>query len=193
LSLPAAFHDEFLNGVETMAKHQKELATTAAADDATAAADNAAAAVRAAVAGYDPNEDPRVWRVIAGVWRAAAHELVEVAEGLAGDGKVADIIPRLKRMLAERVRQEPGELESAVEEFRKSAERLFIDGQQNEFCGSVLRQIRENERMKAEARLKAEAADRERRELQALQLEREAERLRQGPPRPASFIEIPAA
>ena len=168
-------------------------ASADATADATTTPVDASAAVKAAVAGYNPAEDFRVWRTIAGVWRAAAHELVEVAEGLAGDGKVADIIPRLKRMLAERVRQEPGELESAVEEFRKSAEALFIDGQQNEFCGSVLRQIEEQERSRAEAREANLQRERELREQRAAELEREAERLRQGPVRPASFIEIPAA
>jgi hypothetical protein len=163
------------------------------ADDATATADNASAAVRAAVSGYDPNEDPRVWRTIAGMWRAAAHELVELAENLVADGRIGDVVPRLKKSLGERCRQEPGELQSAVETFAKEAERLFLDdARQNQFCAAVLEQIQSQERAKSEAREASIRREQDRREQRAAELEAEAEALRQGPVRPASFIAIPS-
>lgn len=165
---------------------------TAAADSAATTADNAAAAVRQACKEYDPEADPRLWRRIAEMWRGAAHEFVEITTNLMREGRSADVIPRLVRALKERQTQEPGEITAAVEEFRRTATEYFATHQHDAMAGEVFAQIQTNERMKAEARLKAEAREAERREQQARQLERQAEALRQGPPRPASFIEIPA-
>jgi hypothetical protein len=164
----------------------------AAVDSAATTPDSAAAAVKAAVSGYDPSTDYRVWKSIAELWKQACHDQVEIVSGLIGDGKPEAVLPRLKRELAWRLQQESGAAEDAIEQFRKSAEALFIDGQQNEFCGSVLRQIESQERAKAEAREASIRREQDRREQRAAELERQAEALRQGPVRPASFIQIPA-
>jgi hypothetical protein len=173
----------------TMAKRT----TPGATDEATTATDAAAAKVRAAVAGYNPQNDPRVWKRIAEIWRGACHELCEVAAGLKSDGRSAEIAPRLAGMLKGRLEQEPGEISSAVEEFRRTAADFFAAHSADTMAGEVLQQIEAMEIAKAEAREQQAAHDQARREQRAAELEAEAERLRQGPPRPTSFIAVPSA
>ena len=169
-------------------------ATATATDEATTATDAAAAKVRAAVAGYNPQNDPRVWKRLAEIWRGACHELVEVASNLKSDGReAAEIVPRLARMLKSRQEQEPGEISSAVEEFRRTAADFFAAHESNTMAAEVAEQIAAHERGKAEARERRAAEEQERREQRAAELEAEAQRLRQGPPRPANFIPVPSA
>ncbi len=170
---------------------------TTPGDETTApneAIDAAAAAVRAAVSAYNPQNDPRVWKRIAEIWRGACHELVEVASNLKADGREAgEIVPRLLSMLKSRQEQEPGEISSAVEEFRRTAADFFAAHSADTMAGEVLQQIEAMEIAKVEARERQEAHEQTRREQRAAELEREAERLRQGPPRPTSFIAVPSA
>ena len=168
-------------------------ATATAPDEATTATDAAAAKVRAAVAAYDPEIDPRLWRRIAGIWRTTAHELVEVASNLKSDGRSAEIVPRLLSMLRSREQQEPGEVQAAVDEFRRTAEDFFATTSADTMAAEVAEQIAAHERGKAEARERQAVEEQARREQRAAELEREAERLRQGPPRPTSFIAVPSA
>lgn len=168
-------------------------ATTTATDEATAATDAAAAKVRAAVAAYDPEIDPRLWRRIAGIWRTTAHEMAEVAAGLKSDGRSAEIVPRLLSMLKGRQEQEGGEIAESVAEFRRTAADFFATTSADTMAGEVLRQIEAHERGKAESRERQAAEEQARRERRAAELEAEAERLRQGPPRPTSFIAVPSA
>jgi hypothetical protein len=184
---------EFLTMAKRTTPDDAGTATTTATDEATTATDAAAAKVRAAVSAYNPQNDPRVWRRLSEIWRTTAHEMAEVAAGLQSDGRSAEIVPRLAGMLKGRLEQEPGEISSAVEEFRRTAADFLASNVSNTMAAEVLQQIEAHERGKAEARERRAAEEQERREQRAAELEAEAARLRQGPPRPASFIAVPSA
>jgi hypothetical protein len=192
------FHESTKKEFLTMAKTRttpgdEATATATAPDESTAATDAAAAKVRAAVSAYNPTTDPRVWRRLSEIWRTTAHEMAEVAAGLQSDGRSAEIVPRLLSMLKTRQGQEPGEISSAVDEFRRTAADFFEAHVSDTMAAEVLQQIEAHERGKAEARERRAAEEQERREQRAAELEAEAARLRQGPPRPASFIAVPSA
>ncbi|HBC61442.1 MAG TPA: hypothetical protein DC058_09510 [Planctomycetaceae bacterium] len=140
-------------------------------------------AAKIAVQAYDPSEDPRLWRAVAGMWRAVCSEFVDVACGYASDGRPAsEIAARLQKELADRLQQESNAAGEFREQFRRTAAEWVVRRRSDVVTADMHRQMMELHREREAAAERAVEQDRQNRERQAAELEAKAAELRGGRP-----------
>lgn len=161
-----------------------------AENEEEASEENPEAAAATAVSEYDPEQDPRFWQSMAGMWRSVCCEFVDIASGYSSDGRPAnEIAARLQKELADRIQQESNAAGEFREQFQKTAAEWVARRRSDVVTADVAAQMRELDRERQAAAVRARLQDQENRERQAAELEAKAAALRQGPQnRTTSFL-----
>lgn len=139
-------------------------------------------AAKIAIREYNPSEDPRLWKAVAGMWRAVCSEFADIASGYASDGRsCSDLASRLQKELLDRIAQESNAAGEFREQFRKTAAEWLERQKSNRLSDDMNAQLRALDVERQAAAARAREQDRLDRERRAAALERQAAELRSGP------------
>lgn len=139
------------------------------------------AAASEAIKGYDPSEDPRLWRSMSEMWKQVAVDFADIASGYTTDCRAVEIAGRLRKELGDRIAQEAGCFAEFKEQFRRTASEWIARRRSDAVTASMNEQLQGLEIERQAAAERARAQDRAIREAKAAELERQAAVLREGP------------